>query len=540
MLPDHISAELEGWRLEAWRRMDPRITKKDILDRIPLQYRVGNFSTIQMRVNRFRDACNVLGWISKGRRFGSNLQSLTVRLQQAGINLAANTTRGISWGLVNPSLGAAGGRIPVPQNMRWDCCVEDGPSKAAVVAASAGAPGNIAQAISVIQNTPIISGPRVLPATLIPHAMQARVPEICRNTYSSPLASKFEAVVHAQTHPAPINASHLPNCGRSLPLTTPTIATNNGQTLSTHSASALSSQPPAIASTTHSALKPPYRVSGMSLDPALCTIVDKSGPRGLNKMEQLQNNRRGQFSEMSAPIRPTESTTGLSSSSRPDRDHSALSRHSAVSQSQPGLRRGAPGFSPAEYVVSSPSSKKRKEWSDKDVSEDDDTDNISKRKRQAPDNASAQKRFHDPKFAEFLRQERKKVKCGPQYAGLRGARALEGLRESSHTIHVPQVEAVREQPGHLPQRSFYSTGHDYTVGGPLQGSRSFETAGYTISPYGDSYAYGPPTSEFEEAMWYARPVQYTARAMGCDLPRRGPDPEFVHQDNEDLVYPPLE
>ena len=37
ILPDHVSSDLEGWRLVAWTRMDPRISSKDIIDRIGTQ-----------------------------------------------------------------------------------------------------------------------------------------------------------------------------------------------------------------------------------------------------------------------------------------------------------------------------------------------------------------------------------------------------------------------------------------------------------------------------------------------------------------------
>lgn len=138
ILPDHVSLDLEGWRHVAWTRMDPRISSKDITDRMGLQsnmtanprsrkkLRCQN-STIQMRTARFREDFPALGWVKKGGNFDKDRRKLKTRLQVADINLNRNTTRGVSWGLVDTTKGESGGRIPVAETKSWPNSVEQQP-----------------------------------------------------------------------------------------------------------------------------------------------------------------------------------------------------------------------------------------------------------------------------------------------------------------------------------------------------------------------------------------------------------------------------
>ncbi|RDW78753.1 uncharacterized protein DSM5745_05605 [Aspergillus mulundensis] len=63
ILPRQISSNVEGWRLEAWFRLDPRITSGDIIDRVHPHYR-GRISDLQIRYRRkeFRQEFNLPCW----------------------------------------------------------------------------------------------------------------------------------------------------------------------------------------------------------------------------------------------------------------------------------------------------------------------------------------------------------------------------------------------------------------------------------------------------------------------------------------------
>ncbi|KAL2010414.1 hypothetical protein VTN00DRAFT_6221 [Thermoascus crustaceus] len=110
VLPDQISSRVEGWRVEAWSRMDRRITPQDIIDRVNPAYKI-TASEIQMRRYRFRQEFNVAAWGS-----GSSIAAITRTLEGVGLDPAQNTTRGLTPGLINPAVGEAGGRIPLPDN----------------------------------------------------------------------------------------------------------------------------------------------------------------------------------------------------------------------------------------------------------------------------------------------------------------------------------------------------------------------------------------------------------------------------------------
>lgn len=110
VLPDQISSRVEGWRVEAWSRMDRRITPQDIIDRVNPAYKI-TASEIQMRRYRFRQEFNVAAWGS-----GSSIAAITRTLEGVGLDRAQNTTRGLTPGLISPAVGEAGGRIPLPDN----------------------------------------------------------------------------------------------------------------------------------------------------------------------------------------------------------------------------------------------------------------------------------------------------------------------------------------------------------------------------------------------------------------------------------------
>ena len=128
-LPDHISSRLEGWRYEYWTRLDPRISfRRDLCPRMRPDMRKGaRASTLQMARNRFRRDCKVLGWVTRGHKFEEHLADLEQEMRANNIDPQRNTTRGLSWGLINPAMGEAGGRIAIKDSLRLGSTVEAQP-----------------------------------------------------------------------------------------------------------------------------------------------------------------------------------------------------------------------------------------------------------------------------------------------------------------------------------------------------------------------------------------------------------------------------
>jgi hypothetical protein len=112
ILPRRISSKVEGWRLEAWMRMDSRIAAQDIIDRVNPIFKLTP-GDIQMRRFRFRQAFNLASWATS-----ASISAVEALLREASIDPAHNTTRGLTPGLVSPAEGEAGGRIPNPPNYR--------------------------------------------------------------------------------------------------------------------------------------------------------------------------------------------------------------------------------------------------------------------------------------------------------------------------------------------------------------------------------------------------------------------------------------
>ncbi|OJJ48878.1 hypothetical protein ASPZODRAFT_164479 [Penicilliopsis zonata CBS 506.65] len=108
VLPRQISSRVEGWRMEAWLRLDRRLTVKDILERIDPKYNI-SVEQLERRRKFFRDTFHVACWGPI-----KTTSEISLRLREAGIEPALNTTRGLTPGLIDPSQGEAGGRIPIP------------------------------------------------------------------------------------------------------------------------------------------------------------------------------------------------------------------------------------------------------------------------------------------------------------------------------------------------------------------------------------------------------------------------------------------
>jgi hypothetical protein len=240
ILPDHISKDVEGWRMETWSRFDPRIRKHDLVNRMPLAARSDHNTDLSMRAQRFRKDANVLGWVAKGGKFTSERQRLQQLLQGAGVPLNPNTTRGISWG-ANPY----GQPIPVPAKLRWASCVEAAPAQVPLT-----------PAVPAVVNTllaPPLAAIRLAPGrTIIPAAI---APELAP---PSLVVTNTILAIHVTNLPV----TRGPNAQRTLLLAAPNIAPSSERP---HSLSSTSGRPRVSAINSLS----PNLISVQLLDPQL-------------------------------------------------------------------------------------------------------------------------------------------------------------------------------------------------------------------------------------------------------------------------------
>ncbi|KAB8237645.1 uncharacterized protein BDW43DRAFT_321954 [Aspergillus alliaceus] len=114
ILPDNIASTVEEFRVEAWMRLDRRIRLKDITDRMHPDFRIQD-NALQQRSVRFRQQFSLIAWDSGNKRSQHLKQDVLQKMEGNGIDPTLNTTRGITPGLIDPSLGEAGGRIPLPK-----------------------------------------------------------------------------------------------------------------------------------------------------------------------------------------------------------------------------------------------------------------------------------------------------------------------------------------------------------------------------------------------------------------------------------------
>ncbi|KAL6239587.1 hypothetical protein BDW75DRAFT_236192 [Aspergillus navahoensis] len=111
ILPRQISSNVEGWRLEAWMRHDPRITAEDIIDRVHPFYREYiSGAQIHDRRREFRQHCNLTCWEAGPE--DNDKAKITNLLEEYGYEpWSTNSTRGLCPGFINPAVGEKGGRI---------------------------------------------------------------------------------------------------------------------------------------------------------------------------------------------------------------------------------------------------------------------------------------------------------------------------------------------------------------------------------------------------------------------------------------------
>ena len=127
VLPDVIGTQEPWWYFEAVRRIDPRIRWIDITMRMALEGRPSENSLNQDGV-RNRPKYGMRSWFPKQVHQNHNARREAVMGMLSDEQIAANTTRGTTPGLKDPTLGEAGGRITHPEG-RKGLGVRRGPRK---------------------------------------------------------------------------------------------------------------------------------------------------------------------------------------------------------------------------------------------------------------------------------------------------------------------------------------------------------------------------------------------------------------------------
>ncbi|WEW56609.1 hypothetical protein PRK78_002057 [Emydomyces testavorans] len=116
ILPDRISTNVEDWRVETWKRLDARIRLRDITDRMLPDKRLQR-NALQQRLVRFRQQFSFLTWGKPNQGSIRHEAKVVAMLAERGIDLALNTTRGLSPGLIDPN-DPSKGRIPIPSDYK--------------------------------------------------------------------------------------------------------------------------------------------------------------------------------------------------------------------------------------------------------------------------------------------------------------------------------------------------------------------------------------------------------------------------------------
>ena len=120
-LPDNVSTKVSGWRMTAWMRLDARMTRDDIWDRMEPTKLQTDFrsprTTLSCRQSRFCEHYHVCLWTRKTNHESSAREAQIASLLQAQ-GIVGNTTRGLTPGLIVPALGEAGGRVSLRAGSR--------------------------------------------------------------------------------------------------------------------------------------------------------------------------------------------------------------------------------------------------------------------------------------------------------------------------------------------------------------------------------------------------------------------------------------
>jgi hypothetical protein len=212
ILPDRISPDPEGWLCEYWCRMDSRIQyKRDIEPRIRPDLRPKYPTRFSHSRLRFRQDCYLLGWIVKRNNFVRERNEIIKAATEAGIDVeATNSTRGLSWGFVDPTKGEAGGCIPVPKSLRPKNTREDAPSARNILCAPGCNRVSLeASSPRVLRQTPAMRAQMRIPQPIpIPDYSQQELPPpeqaISFGQYSSLSTSRSNEHAHSKANPVQV------------------------------------------------------------------------------------------------------------------------------------------------------------------------------------------------------------------------------------------------------------------------------------------------------------------------------------------------
>ncbi|KAL4991156.1 hypothetical protein BDW68DRAFT_185135 [Aspergillus falconensis] len=192
ILPRQISSNVEGWRLEAWMRHDPRITAEDIIDRVhPLYREYISGAQIHDRRKEFRQHCNITCW-EAGPEDNDNVK-ITNLLEEYGYEpWSTNSTRELSPGLINPTLGEEGGRIALQKALvpRFDS-----PDSVAYWVYEASPWDTVSFWFSVSRNS--ISPQPVKPNHFVKNLSKANPPKTEYITLQNAVVPPAQALVHS-------------------------------------------------------------------------------------------------------------------------------------------------------------------------------------------------------------------------------------------------------------------------------------------------------------------------------------------------------
>ncbi|KAF7514452.1 hypothetical protein GJ744_000222 [Endocarpon pusillum] len=138
ILPDRISPDPEGWLYECWCRFDPRINyKRDIEPRICPDQRPDYPTRFSQSRIRFRQDCHLLAWAVKGKHYEKDKNTIINVATNIGVDVkATNSTRGLTWGLADPTKGEASTLIHIPNQLRPKNTRDNGPLATSVLSAS--------------------------------------------------------------------------------------------------------------------------------------------------------------------------------------------------------------------------------------------------------------------------------------------------------------------------------------------------------------------------------------------------------------------
>lgn len=213
ILPDRISPDPESWLYEYWCRLDPRIKyERDIAQRIRPDLRPNHAARFSQARLRFRKECYVISWGMKGKNFEDDRARLLKAAAKAGVDLTAtNSTRGLTWGLIDPTQGEYGGRIPVSNKSRPKNTRDDGSTTQNVLPASESSDLLSQGPHQETHQHDFVAPPRIpVSPALVPRSVSHSGPALPdQNSLESDLPLIYQSSMPAQDGPMQPDNNHL-------------------------------------------------------------------------------------------------------------------------------------------------------------------------------------------------------------------------------------------------------------------------------------------------------------------------------------------